>query len=322
MLQSILKSLHERTKTTVPKNLSKIKVDDSQNKIADDLIAAERPVIILGEHVNSNISSSDIASIISEIAALANAKIANLSLNGNSLSAEKVGFKPSNNGKNAISMFTENTKAFLLMDVDFNYDFIDSKLAADTFNNDDVFVISLNSFEDEITLMSSDVILPLAGFYESSGTHINFDGVAQSFSASVKGPGDSKPGWKIIKVLADILELNGFEYTDSTQVADDALSMSQANNNDLVENNIKETDDSKVAVHWQYSPYAIDGITRKAKALQETPIGKMNDAFISLATAKELKLSEGDLYHGVPVSINETVAEGCVFVHTYQSRKG
>ena len=322
MLQSILKSLHERTKTTVPKYLSKIKVDDSQNKIADDLIAAERPVIILGEHVNSNISSSDIASIISEIAALANAKIANLSLNGNSLSAEKVGFKPSNNGKNAISMFTENTKAFLLMDVDFNYDFIDSKLAADTFNNDDVFVISLNSFEDEITLMNSDVILPLAGFYESSGTHINFDGVAQSFSASVKGPGDSKPGWKIIKVLADILELNGFEYTDSTQVADDALSMSSANNNDLVKNNIKETDDSKVAVHWQYSPYAIDGITRKAKALQETPIGKMNDAFISLATAKELKLSEGDLYHGVPVSINETVAEGCVFVHTYQSRKG
>lgn len=322
MLQSILKSLHERTKTTVPKYLSKLTVDDSQNKIADDLIAAERPVIILGEHVNSNISSSDIASIISEIAALANAKIANLSLNGNSLSAEKVGFKPSNNGKNAISMFTENTKAFLLMDVDFNYDFIDSKLAADTFNNDDVFVISLNSFEDEITLMNSDVILPLAGFYESSGTHINFDGVAQSFSASVKGPGDSKPGWKIIKVLADILELNGFEYTDSTQVADDALSMSSANNNDLVENNIKETNDSKVAVHWQYSPYAIDGITRKAKALQETPIGKMNDAFISLATAKELKLSEGDLYHGVPVSINETVAEGCVFVHTYQSRKG
>ena len=322
MLQSILKSLHERTKTTVPKYLSKLTVDDSQNKIADDLIAAERPVIILGEHVNSNISSSDIASIISEIAALANAKIANLSLNGNSLSAEKVGFKPSNNGKNAISMFTENTKAFLLMDVDFNYDFIDPKLAADTFNNDDVFVISLNSFEDEITLMNSDVILPLAGFYESSGTHINFDGVAQSFSASVKGPGDSKPGWKIIKVLADILELNGFEYTDSTQVADDALSMSSANNNDLVKNNIKETDDSKVAVHWQYSPYAIDGITRKAKALQETPIGKMNDAFISLATAKELKLSEGDLYHGVPVSINETVAEGCVFVHTYQSRKG
>jgi NADH-quinone oxidoreductase subunit G len=322
MLQSILKSLHDKTKTTAPKHLSKITVDDSQNKIADDLIAAERPVIVLGEHVNSSISSSDITSIISEIAALSNAKIANLSLSGNSLSAEKVRFKPFNKGQDVISMLAQNTKAFLLMDVDFNYDFINSKLASDTFNSDDVFVVSLNSFEDEEALMSSDVILPLAGFYESSGTHINFDGVAQSFSASVKGPGESKPGWKIIKVLADLLELKGFEYTDSTQVADDALSMSSINNDDFVEKNVKETGDSKIAIHWQYSPYAIDAITRKAKALQETPIGKMNDAFISLATAKELKLSEGDLYHGVPVSINETVAEGCVFVHTYQSRKG
>jgi NADH-quinone oxidoreductase subunit G len=219
-------------------------------------------------------------------------------------------------------MLSENTKAFLLMDVDFNYDFINSKLAFDTFNKDDVFVVSLNSFEDEAALINSDVILPMAGFYESSGTHINFDGVAQSFSASVKGPGDSKPGWKIIKVLADLLELKGFDYTDSSQVADDALAIAVSKDNDPIEKNIKESDDSQIAIHWQYSPYAIDGVTRRAKALQETQIGKMNDAFISAATAKELKLSEGDLYRGVPVSINETVAEGCVFVHTYHSRKG
>ena len=47
----------------------------------------------------------------------------------------------------------------------------------------------------------------------------------------------------------------------------------------------------------------------------------MMHLFLNL-TAKELQLSEGDLYHGVPISINESVAEGCVFVHTYQSRQG
>jgi NADH-quinone oxidoreductase subunit G len=208
------------------------------------------------------------------------------------------------------------------MDVDLNYDFINPKLAADTFNKDDVFVVSLNSFEDEASQINSDVILPLASFYESSGTHINFDGIAQSFSASVKGPGDSKPGWKIIKVLADLFEFKGFEYTDSTQVADEALAITSIGNNDIVDKNTKAIDDSKIAIHWQYSPYAVDGVSRKAKSLQETQIGKMNAAFISLVTAKELKLSGGDLFHGVPVSINETVAEGCVFVHTYQSRKG
>ena len=120
-----------------------------------------------------------------------------------------------------------------------NYDFINPKLAADTFNKDDVFVVSLNSFEDEASQINSDVILPLASFYESSGTHINFDGIAQSFSASVKGPGDSKPGWKIIKVLADLFEFKGFEYTDSTQVADDALAITSIGNNDIVDKNTK-----------------------------------------------------------------------------------
>ena len=85
-------------------------------------------------------------------------------------------------------MLQGDSKAFLLMDVDFNYDFLDPKLATDTFNKDDVFVVSLNSFEDDLTLRNSDVILPLAGFYESSGTHINFDGVAQSFSCISKKP--------------------------------------------------------------------------------------------------------------------------------------
>ena len=321
MLQSVLKTIYEKTKTTLPKQLTKIKIDHSYDKIADDLINAERPVILLGEHINSNTSSSDIALTIFEIASIVNAKIANLSLTGNSLSAEKVGFRPFNNGKDVASMLSADTKAFLLMDIDFNYDFINSKLATDTFKKDDVFVISLNSFDDEVILTNSDVILPLAGFYESSGTHINFDGIAQSFSASVKSPGESKPGWKIIKVLADLLELNNFDYTDSSQVADDALSIA-AIKDDSVELTIKVPENSQVTTHWQYSPYSNDGITRRAKALQETQIGKINDAFVSESTAKQLKLSEGDLYHGVPVSINESVAEDCVFVHTYQSRKG
>jgi len=109
------------------------------------------------------------------------------------------------------------------MDVDSQYDFFNPKLAMDLFNKDDVFVVSLTSFEDQSTLLSADVILPMASFYETSGTHINFDGIAQSFSASVKSPGDSKPGWKIIKVMADLLELEGFSFVDSSQVAEEAL---------------------------------------------------------------------------------------------------
>lgn len=318
-LHSILKSLHSKIGTDVPKYLSKVIPDDVHNKIADDLIASKDGVIVLGEHLNSNPSSSAITNLISQIAKITDLKIANLTLSGNSHAAERVGFMPTKNGMNAISMFNENTKAFLLMDIDCDYDFINIQSAVDCFNNEDVFVVSLSSFENEALLTNADVILPMASYYEASGTHINFDGLVQSFSASVKSPGDSKPGWKIIKVLADLLELEGFDYIDSTQVKDEALQSSKMKSS--FDDFNAETDDSQITTHWQYAPYATDSVTRRAKALQESNIGMINSAFVSISTAKRLDLNDDDLYLGVPVSITDAVAEDYVFVHTNQARR-
>jgi NADH-quinone oxidoreductase subunit G len=160
----------------------------------------------------------------------------------------------------------------------------------------------------------------MASFYESSGTHINFDGLVQSFSASVKSPGDSKPGWKIIKVLADLLDLKGFDYIDSTQVKDEALQSSKAKTS-FDDANVQSVDDSEITTHWQYAPYVSDSVTRRAKALQESNIGMINRAYVSKMTAQKIGLSDDDLYLGVPVSIQESVAEDYVFVHTNQARK-
>ena len=169
-------------------------------------------MIVFGEHLNSNPNSLAITNLIAKIALTTDLKIANLTLSGNSHSAEKVNFIPSGKGMNAMSMLNDNSKAFILMDVDCEFDFINSKLASDCFNREDVFVVALSSYDCNALQRNADVILPMASFYESSGTHINFDGLVQSYSASVKSPGDSKPGWKIIKVMADLLDLEDFDY--------------------------------------------------------------------------------------------------------------
>ena len=135
----------------------------------------------------------------------------------------------------------------------------------------------------------------------------------------MKAAGDSKPGWKVLKVLADLLELSGFDYTDSTQVADDALSLTANTQSSDVD--IVTVEMPNVATVWQYTPYASDVLTRHAQSLQQTQIGQISEAVVSAATAKILELSQGDLYKGVPVNINETVAEGCIFVHTNQARQ-
>ena len=319
-LQSVLKAVHLKTYQDTPNDVSDVSPSEIHNIIADDLIASENGVIVLGEHLNSNPNSLAIINLIEKIASATNLKIANITISGNSHSAEKANFIPSGNGLNAISMFNDNTKAFLLMDVDSEYDFIDSKSAQGHFSKEDVFVVALSSFENQSTLTSADVILPMASFYESSGTHINFDGLVQSYSASVKSPGESKPGWKIIKVMADLLDLQGFDYVDSTQVKEEALQSSKVKSS-VDEANIQSIDDSQVTTHWQYAPYASDSVTRRAKALQESNVGMINRAYVSKMTAHKIGLSDDDLYLGVPVSIEESVAEDCVFIHTNQARR-
>ena len=320
VLQSILTSLHIKTKKDLPNELSKVSPNEIHNQIADDLIVSKNGVIVLGEHLNSNPNSIAITNLIAQIALVSDLKIANLTLSGNSLSAEKANFIPGKDGKDAISMFNDNSKAFLLMGVDCEYDFLDSKLASDCFNREDVFVVSLSSYESQSVFKNADVILPMASFYESSGTHINFDGLVQSFSASIKSPGDSKPGWKIIKVMADLLDLEGFDYVDSTQVKDEALQSSKAETS-FDDANPQSFDDSQLTTHWQYTPYASDSVTRRAKALQDSNIGMINRAYLSKMTAQKIGLSDDDLYLGVPVSIEDTVADDYVFVHTNQARK-
>jgi len=317
-LSGVLKVLLEVNSQALPDYLKGVTVDQSQIDIANALSAAESAVVVLGEQVNSNPCVDKVAKLAAQIANASGAKTLNASATGNTLAAEKVSFKP-NGGLNAGQMLSANLKAFVLLDVYPTFDCVDSVAAIENLSRDDAFVVALNSFEDEAVSSFADVILPLASFYETSGTHINIDNVAQSYSASVKAAGDSKPGWKVLKVLADLLELPDFDYTDSTQVADDALLLSP--NLVTSEVDIIATEEPNVTTVWQYTPYATDVLTRHAQSLQQTQIGQISEAVVSEVTAKILELSQGDLYKGVPVNINESVAEGCVFVHTNQARQ-
>jgi len=317
-LSGILKALLDKSSQTLPDYLNTVTVHQTHIDIANALLNAKHPVVVLGEHVNGNTCSDQVAKLVSEIAKASDAKTLNASLTGNTHSAERVNFKP-DNGKNALQILSSDLTAFVLFDVYPNFDCIDSENAIEHLSRDDAFVVAMNSFDDESVLNCANVILPIASFYETSGTHINVDNIAQSYSASVKSAGESKPGWKVIKVLADLLNLQGFDFTDSSQIVDEALSLSPSISE--IEVPISNSKMPNITTVWQYTPYVGDVVVRHASSLQQTQIGQMSDASVCKATAKLLKLSEGDLYKGVPVNINESVAEGCVFVHTHLPRQ-
>jgi NADH dehydrogenase/NADH:ubiquinone oxidoreductase subunit G len=60
-------------------------------------------------------------------------------------------------------------------------------------------------------------MLPIAPFTETSGTFVNIEGRIQSFNGVVKPRGDARPAWKVLRVLGNVLNLEGFDYIEQSR---------------------------------------------------------------------------------------------------------
>ncbi|MEO1890830.1 MAG: NADH-quinone oxidoreductase subunit NuoG [Candidatus Thioglobus sp.] len=317
MLAGVLKSVLQNAQVEIPDYLVDIKVNDVATQLAEKLSQSDNSVIVLGEHIVNNPQAASIANLVSEIAQHTNSTTLNVSATANSMAANMTGFVPGKGGLDVNAMLAADLKAYILLDIYPQYDFHHSLQAVEALSNEDTFVISLNSFKDDAVAQYSDVLLPIASFYETSGSHVNVEGEVQSFAAAVNAPSDTKPAWKVLKVLADLLELPGFHYADSTQVTSEVMHQShkQHVHGESIDVKVKRG----VNVIWQKSPYAVDVLSRHATSLQATNIGQINSASMNKATAKKLEVAQDDEYLGVPVAINEAVANNCVFVNANHS---
>lgn len=315
LLAEVLKSILESEHAQVPDYLRKVEVGDTAKSIANRLLVSDNSVIVLGEHAINNPQAGSVAKLISEIAQQTNSATLNISATANSMAAQMANFVPGQGGLNVNAMIEANLKAYILLDVYPEYDFHHSVQAIQSLNNN-TFVISMNSFKNEAVAQYSDVMLPIASFYETSGSHVNIEGKVQSFAVAVRAPSEAKPAWKVLKVLADLLDLPGFYYEDSTQITSEVVNQTyQQQTNDKLNKLINITEKHDVNVIWQKSPYATDVLLRHANALQATKIGQMHLASMGKSTAKKLAVKEGEKYLGVPVVITESVANNCVFIN-------
>ncbi|CAC9596408.1 NADH-ubiquinone oxidoreductase chain G (EC 1.6.5.3) [uncultured Gammaproteobacteria bacterium] len=317
-LAGVLKILLDKAQQELPEYLLAVSPNKQTVELANELLEADNSVLILGEHLINNAQASSISNLTTEIAKLTNSTTLNLTATANSIGAQQMGFVPNSTGMNTNEMFEADMCAFLLLDIYPEYDFHHSATALSALSKNDVFVISLNSFSNELVSQYSDVMLPMAAMFETSGTHMNIDGKMQSFSAAVSAPGEAKPVWKILKVLADLLELPGFHYENSAKVMEGISHQSvQSHEHDTSVNLGDRT--TLVETIWMHSPYQSDVLLRHADSLSVSKIGQINTASMNASTAKILSLSDKDSYLGVPVEIIETMADQCVFVSSNQA---
>jgi NADH-quinone oxidoreductase subunit G len=135
-------------------------------------------------------------------------------------------------------------------------------------------VVTLSPFKANLEF--SDVLLPIAPFTETPGTFVNAEGRVQGFHAVVKPLAETRPAWKVLRVLGNLLGLPGFEYESAQEVLVAARGAEDAQQ-DLVQGArlsnktgaaawIGDTSASPVTA----SIYQLDGIVRRAPSLQLT----------------------------------------------------
>jgi NADH-quinone oxidoreductase subunit G len=119
----------------------------------------------------------------------------------------------------------------------------------------------------------SDVILPLAGFAETSGTFINIEHQWQSFTGSINALGNSRPGWKILRVLGNVAKLNEFDYVSSQDICEELREA--AENQQIAKPLFKVLDilslnTPSLRLISEVLMYLIDSVVRRSHALNAT----------------------------------------------------
>ena len=241
--------------------------------IAKSMLSGDRKAILLGNAAAHHGKASSILALANWIAEQTGASVGYLTEAANTVGAQLVGAIPDAYGQHAGQMLAGGLKAVLLLNNEPEFDSAAGSAAAVALAGS-AMVVTLSPFKANLAF--SDVLLPIAPFTETSGSFVNAEGRIQSFHAVVKPAGDARPGWKVLRVLANMLGLPGFDFESSLDVLTRA-GLSGMSAPALVAQD-KLTNACDFAIDLRTAPgepsvasiYQLDSIVRRAVSLQLT----------------------------------------------------
>ncbi|MDO9003566.1 MAG: NADH-quinone oxidoreductase subunit NuoG [Aquabacterium sp.] len=192
-------------------------VNDAARAIAKSLLGGEHKAILLGNAAAHHAQAASLLSLANWIGQQTGAVVGYLSEAANTVGAQLVNALPGQGGLNAGQMLGGGLKAALLLN---NEPAFDCAVGSQGLANAGM-VVTLSPFKANLDI--SDVLLPIAPFTETSGSFVNAEGRLQSFHAVVRPLGDTRPAWKVLRVLGNLLGLPGFDADSSQAVLAAAL---------------------------------------------------------------------------------------------------
>ena len=245
--------------------------DAAAKAIATNLCAGTDTAILLGNAAAHHVDASALLSLANWIASHTGCKVGYLTEAANTVGAQLVKAQPRTGGQNAAQMLSGSCKAVVLLGCEPAADSAAGAAAVAALQQADM-VVSLNAFKTNLDV--ADVLLPISPFTETSGTFVNAAGLAQSFHAVVKPLGETRPAWKVLRVLCNLMGIPGTDFETSQDVlAATGLTVGQVSEAQL--SNACDAPIEFKAIALDAAPsvagiYQLDGLVRRAPALQHT----------------------------------------------------
>lgn len=246
--------------------------DDAATAVAKALVGGNEKAILLGNAVAHHEHASALLGLANWIGQQTGATVGYLTEAANTVGAQLVSAVPENGGLNAKQMLEGAAKALFLLNVEPGLDTSGGKAAISGVAKSQM-VVTLSPFRTNLDC--SDVLLPISPFSETAGSFVNAEGLLQSFHAVVKPLGDTRPAWKVLRVIANMLGLQGLQQESAPDVLSAALpgvvsgqlvpGLKLSNAQSLVSGVSASS-----TVPCTASIYQLDGLVRRSSSLQMT----------------------------------------------------
>lgn len=309
-------------------------LNDTHHAIAEQLSSGAKSAVILGTQALQHADAATLKALALAIAQMSNGSFGCLTDGANAAGAWLAGAVPhrivdggasSRVGYHTQDMLGHGLKSYLLLGVEPEYDIVNSMPAIKALADAELTVM-MTPYVSDTMRAYADVLLPVGPFSETSGTFVNAEGRWQSFNGAIPAHGESRPAWKVLRVLGNLCQVDGFDYTSSEEIRDEVKQLC-SESPDLTGSwrcpaELKSVSD-QIGTVSDVPLYAVDATVRRAEALQATTDAKdsmvaaINSASAEkygLQGAEQIRLSADDEEFSLPLQINDRVADDCVYV--------
>ncbi len=336
VLKVLLASSTQSIDDQIQQCINNATVSDAHKKIAKRLLEADNAIILLGNIATAHPQFSSLRALAGLLAKYSHAQFGYLSEAANSAGVWLAGAVPhrtaggkknSQTGMDANKMLQAKLRAYMLMGVEPELDCWDSR-AARTAMQEAELVIALTAYRSDEIENYADVMLPISVFAETAGTYINNEGNSQSFTGVVPPLGEARPAWKILRVLGNMFELNGFDYQSVEQVYNEVRQQIGDIKTDNMDRwQLPATIESNATGLQRITEIPmnmIDPLCRRATALQQTKDVADGAVHINATLAANNKLDNADNAEVMQdeksvimkVIIDDRVPDNCVLIQS------